>query len=216
MALSLAGNNLGGQPPPNAGRIANVHSSLAEIFGCKFDPDGDLTLIIGSDNVDVTVDSNALCRLSIVFRKMLRDPWLEAKPASGEWRVHLPEDNAYAFSFILDMVHCRYEKPVRGHSLAMMFSILIIVNKYNMYRLIRPVAKSWMTDAIKQAKPDLVSQYRLLFVAWGLGDDATFCQTAKSIALSFPVNWAGNHFDANTGVVLQNLFGLHLMNVAGK
>jgi hypothetical protein len=71
-----------------------------------FDEDGDLRLMVGTNpSQEMLADSHVLCRISPVFRKMLRGPFAERKPGQGNWNIKLPEDDSRSFSVLMDMAH---------------------------------------------------------------------------------------------------------------
>lgn len=100
------------------------------------------TLTVGPDGGrDMKVDSNALSRMSPVFHRMLKGNFAEARPSQGEWRVKLPEDNPEDFAIIMDMIHCQYDLTPQTPTLNELYNILVITNKYDMARAVRPLAK---------------------------------------------------------------------------
>ena len=74
------------------------------------DAEGDLLLNVGAKLAGVKpwsfrVCSAALRRASAVWKSMLFGPWVEAKPAEGDWTVNLPEDNPESFNVLLAIFH---------------------------------------------------------------------------------------------------------------
>lgn len=116
----------------------------------EFDQDGDLTLKVGQNPPQtMKVDSRALCRSSPVFRRMLRGSFSESQPHSGPWEVKLPGDSPHAMSIIMDMVHCQHSRTPSEISLGSLVSVLAFTNKYDMARLLRPVAWRWLTSVTR-------------------------------------------------------------------
>jgi hypothetical protein len=84
-------------------------SALRDSFGI-FDPHGDLRLVVGEEKAESLVCSRSLARASPIFNKMLFGFFYESKPAKGDRRVELPEDDPYALCFLLNIIHGRFDR----------------------------------------------------------------------------------------------------------
>jgi hypothetical protein len=98
----------------------------------------------------------------------------ESRPADGEWLVSLPEDQSEPILVILNIIHGRFGLVPTKPSLAKLYGILEVTNKYDMSEVTRPWAASWMESIKETYLQDGVSLPELLFVAWELGDAELF------------------------------------------
>lgn len=134
-----------------------------------YDKDGDLTLCVGLTETFYQVCPQSLRRSSPVFGRMLFGKFAESRPTVGQWVVDLPDDDNEAMEIFLGMVHSRFEMVPNTLSIAKLYALLTLTNKYDATALVRPWARSWI-DAVKGETWD----YRLLGIAWELGDDYLF------------------------------------------
>jgi hypothetical protein len=85
---------------------------------------------------------------------MLYGPWTEAKPQSNsgsrcQWVVCLPDDEPSAMQVILDIVHGNFDKvPVTPWALDL-YHVVVIADKYHMFRCLRPWAAHWRRVVIQ-------------------------------------------------------------------
>lgn len=172
----------------------------------KFDPEGDLRLIVGSgsDAQEMLVDSRALCRSTPVFRKMLAGTFAEAKPASGDWVVKLPEDNPNGFVILMDMVHHLYERTPNKPSLQELYDLTVLTDKYDMTRILRSKARLWF-NCIAMARmahfKTPFSMAKRLCICWEAGYKEQFSHLVKNVAKQVGVNEEGLLLlQQNTGV----------------
>ncbi|KAK5987386.1 hypothetical protein PT974_11513 [Cladobotryum mycophilum] len=150
-----------------------------------FDPEGDIILAVGTrPGKEMKVDSNTLCRASPVFQIMLRGNFVEARPGSGEWRVRLPEDDVNACIIVLDMIHCQHQLTPDNPSPVEFSNILLFTNKYDMTRIVRPVAKDWLSSIFTEGWPEYPCRalQACLFIAWELGLPTHFGKVANALA----------------------------------
>ncbi len=153
------------------------------------DPDGDLILHVGAKLVgedaaaSFKVCAAALRRASAVWKNMLFGPWIESKPAEGEWTVDLPEDNPESLGVLLAILHGTFCDVPGAVSLDFLCGILVVADKYDLIHLVRPFVDRWV-GAVKS--PDLEGRYngnvpllgftgsdhfRRIYAAWELGCD---------------------------------------------
>lgn len=142
-----------------------------------FDQDGDLILTVGPEdkNQEMQVDSRALCRASLVFRKMLRGNFAEAQPETGEWHVRLPDDNVEGFAVLMDMVHIQSTRTPWSPEIPLLYEIVRLADKYDMTQILRPVAAKWLIK--HQYKLDNIwfdNCIKLLFIARQMGASSLF------------------------------------------
>lgn len=202
-----------------AGTIETQHQTQLGMVGkSTFDPDGDLTLIVGSgvSRQKMQVDSHALCRLSSVLRRMLRGNFLESKPESGPWIVNLPRDDPGAFAAIMDIVHGQFDQSSRHPTLSFLTKIVLLVDKYDMAKALRPVAQKWFNHVRPEAeRPLLHGRESVLFVAWELGHAEVFDRVARRIATEYSADAQGDIL-SSSGSLLKNDDVLGIPNVLGR
>lgn len=140
----------------------------------KIDPDGDLTLVVGSNKTRFLVCSKALSRSAPFWKRCLYGQFKEAKPAADQdWVVEFPEDNASAMKYVLLLVHGLGHKMPKI-DLQLAFEVTVLTNKYDMTRALWAVARSWLRD-LAPTPPDesdddtIVPQLKWLWVTKELG-----------------------------------------------
>ncbi|KAH7137303.1 hypothetical protein B0J13DRAFT_527941 [Dactylonectria estremocensis] len=152
----------------------------------KFDPDGDLVLVVGTGSPqELLVDSRALRRASPVFRAMLSDRFSEAKPKEGILKVELPEDDFDAFAVLMDIVHGVFDRISSKLSAQELYDMCILTNKYDMTQALRPILASEANAAYKKCSGpshESTPQLLLLFIAWGTGQHDDFKALLMNIA----------------------------------
>lgn len=161
------------------------------------DPDGNLYL--DTEPVDnrpyrFRVCSGAFHRQSPVWKAMLFGPWSESKPSSNngeKWIVQLPEDPTRPMSFILRMIHGRFDIVPDKIGLGDLYDILVLT-KYDMTGIARPWCAQWIgvargmavskptTSGIRLSMPDMVKS---LYVARELGDEKLFAHRLRDLAV---------------------------------
>ncbi|KAK5658127.1 hypothetical protein OQA88_2683 [Cercophora sp. LCS_1] len=141
------------------------------------DMDGDLRLRVADADGDVQdyiVCSAAMRRASKVWKTMLFGGYEESRPVGREWLVSLPEDKPEPILVILNIIHGNFSLVPAKPSLAEMYEILEVTNKYDMSGVIRPWAANWM-ESIKETYMQVGACLpELIFIAWELGDDELF------------------------------------------
>lgn len=98
----------------------------------KFDQNGDLQLFVGTNDAkkEMLVDSRALCRASPILRKKLA----ETKSEGGHWHLKFPDDQAEAFSILMDMVHGQFILTPKYPSIEQLYQVVFLANKYDMFQ----------------------------------------------------------------------------------
>jgi hypothetical protein len=155
-------------------RSLNALDFLGQPEFITIDKAGDLWLIVGTgwDSITLLVDSRTLCRASKVFRSMLRAGFMESKPQDhGHWEIKLPDDKSLPFIILMDIIHCEYERTPIHISLHNLYDVCILTNKYDMTKVLRPMAATWYHDLEIPRKDNLqISELcNRLFVFWELG-----------------------------------------------
>lgn len=122
----------------------------------EIDPDGDLTLAVGANNIRFLVCSKTLSRSAPFWKTCLYGPFLESRPAAGQdWEVKLPEDNPRGLHILLLLVHGLGHKlpPI---NLRLAFETTVLSNKYGMTHALWAVAKTWLQD-LKPNPPNVLN-----------------------------------------------------------
>ncbi|KAI0843621.1 hypothetical protein F5Y06DRAFT_255377 [Hypoxylon sp. FL0890] len=161
------------------------------------DPDGDLCLHVGPLAAEFVVCSKTMARSSPFWKKMLYGSFAEGKKAQPqdsekEWIVKLPEDNVTAMTIVLSIIHGRFDKVAGYEDLiytAHLYNLCVLTDKYDMTHVLRPWAKGWSrsvhsrSDKLGQSLREKFCHERL-WIAWDLGDQATFEEMAKALLVN--------------------------------
>ena len=104
---------------------------------------------------------------------------LETKPTDGRpWVAELPEDDEEAMALVLAMVHAKSATLQPSFELKMIYQIMIIVDKYDLYEVIRPYAAQWIMVLEPEHGATTLRNKRnpvwATYVAWRLGNQALF------------------------------------------
>jgi hypothetical protein len=102
---------------------------------------------------------------------MLFGPWAESKPADAgeQWSVSLPEDPPAALEIVLNIMHGKVDLVPNEVQPALFSDILVLTDKYDMRRLIRPWTRPWLAKAswhLDRVGAELVQSAH---IAWELG-----------------------------------------------
>jgi len=161
--------------------------------GITFDPDGDLTLVVGQDpsKADFAVCSRTLSRASLVFKRMFNGAFLESKPTDGSpWIVSLPEDNPMAAKDLLAIVHSRFDllldADVSTPGTRGLYYILVFSEKYDLTKFIRPWAQSWVPSVEEFSRS--ADYHVLIGIAWELGTRTALEHVAKRMIVECGFN----------------------------
>ncbi|OHW92599.1 BTB homology protein [Colletotrichum incanum] len=186
--------------------LSNSVNSISEEI--QVDPDGDLVLRAGQQMEEpqksFRVCASALRRSSQVWKKMLFGPFKESKPAFGTWLVNLPDDDAEALGILLNIIHANFPLVPTTPSLAALYEIFRMANKYDMIPALKPWANAWLDVAESYATAaDGRSMAALTYVAWELGQVELHRKTMKELLLYSTVDKDGRMVTVD-GVVLDD------------
>jgi hypothetical protein len=98
----------------------------------------------------------------------------------------LPEDKAVPLKALLHIIHAQFEQVPQSLNLSELYEIVVMSNKYDMTRILRPWAKIWFEPHAKSNGAD--GRELLLWVAWELGAGNVFEKVAKGATLEFKVD----------------------------
>ncbi|KAK0667806.1 hypothetical protein QBC41DRAFT_347735 [Cercophora samala] len=151
------------------------------------DEDGDLVLHVGpaANRNGYRIDSATLRRASEVFKAWF-SRWIDNKPVDGsQWVIDLPDDNPTSFKVLLHIVHGQFEQATNAMAQgdgSMLHELLVLCDKYDMARMIKPWASAWLDRTINDTK-DKPSYWKLVFVAWELGRYDLFTESCQHLIL---------------------------------
>jgi hypothetical protein len=118
----------------------------------SMDDDGDLTLVIGSDENKSTflVCSRTLSRSTPVFKAMLYGPFGDSRFANASaesWTVELPDDLPAPATILFNIVHGRFkELPANFDTVHPLYEVLAFADKYDMTMLLAPWLQAWVSS----------------------------------------------------------------------
>ncbi|KAK3488019.1 uncharacterized protein B0T23DRAFT_407201 [Neurospora hispaniola] len=192
---------------------ANDASMLSCDEIVEIDPDGDLLLYTKPDpglggRFRFRVCSAALRRHSPVWKAMLFGPWKESKPADdSEWAVEFPEDLAYEFQIVLNIIHGLVDRVPSSLDIDTFFKLLILVNKYDIAHIMKPWCTTWETPALSS----LVGHDVLkgLYIARELGYKDLFIFRLAQIAVN---TWVEGDFLVFRDSSIMDLDGIILQD----
>ncbi|KAL0935997.1 nuclear pore protein-like protein [Colletotrichum truncatum] len=188
--------------------------------------DGDLTLVVGGGECDdndadsdyeedrtiptrFVVCSKTMKRAFKVFGAMLSSQYcfVESKPASGPWVVHLPEDAPEPMFVMLCFGHGLFHNIPQTMTLPELYDLLVLTNKYLFTPHITPWIQNWLGAYVMSAsKVQFLTrqqQYQVIWVAWELGDHQLLARAIQQIARD--CNKIPRMFTiGNRGLVLKN------------
>ncbi|KAK4177139.1 hypothetical protein QBC36DRAFT_372454 [Triangularia setosa] len=168
------------------------------------DDDGDLILVAGGrtfhNKAVFKVDASALRRASPVWKAMLFGPWSESKPKDGsKWLVRLPADDTDALTVVLGIIHNVYDSvPSDTITPTLMWKILVVCDKYDMTRILKPWALSWS----KHVRGLNTNYEKAIFIAWELGDEAWFASRFKDLVFKSCVTAQGRLTCLSSGFMI--------------
>lgn len=156
-----------------------------------FDPDGELYLEVGPEKVVYVVCPRSLARASPVSKRMLYGGFAEAKPATGDWRVPLPEDNPEALELLLNIIHGHFAEIPDEIDEIELYEAAVLTNKYDLTHIVRPWAQPWLADLKLQMD---IPAHRI-WIAWELGDQELFISELDDLRLDCSSNAEGDLVD---------------------
>ncbi|KAK4184638.1 hypothetical protein QBC35DRAFT_391287 [Podospora australis] len=181
-----------GSDPNKQGGLGFILGPCSAIEVEEIDPDGDLVLLVGNSSGffkarRFRVSSSAMRRHSPVWKAMLFGPWKEKNPENGEWNVAFPDDSPPSFCLVLNIVHGRFDQvPTRLLALRPLYDLVVLLDKYDMVRIIRPWAKGMVQNAPSFGTCE--SLRRWTHIAWESGDRDAFFQGIYNAVLGISVD----------------------------
>ncbi|KAB5545488.1 hypothetical protein GE09DRAFT_1243111, partial [Coniochaeta sp. 2T2.1] len=175
----------------------------------QFDPDGELQLEVGAENAIFVVCPRSLARASPVFKAMFYGGFSEARQATGNWRVKLPEDDPEALALLLNIIHGRFDKVPLVLVDSKIYKITVLSNKYDLTEALRPWAKRWTKAFVEHS----ANSAQVAWIAWELGDRVLLEDMLDDLLLDGSLNEDGDLVSGWDGQPLNSFEMLALMNV---
>lgn len=148
----------------------------------QFDDKGDIRLVVTEPPSE---ESSAKCYTFIVSSKvmslacdawntMLNGQFIEAQSTSGQRKIGLPEDDPRALAILLNIAHLRFDLVPSPISFSLLLKVTVLTDKYDMTRVIRPWATSWIDGLGSQLSVTSPGHEEWLWIAWELGNKSKF------------------------------------------
>lgn len=148
------------------------------------DPQGDIVLVVGHDQVQIPVSSQLLCMASRPFSKMLGPSFREGQPdkAVTVKEVSLPDDKPSATELMCNIIHHRIHDPSLAPTAAELHDLAIVSDKYDCIQAISLAATAWIQPDATQHISNLGM---LMATAFMLKLSAPFYRVTKTLILGF-------------------------------
>lgn len=158
--------------------------SLAPTHCDDPDPDGDVTLIIGSSKARMKVCSRIMSLASPALAALFSPKFKEGHQLStaGNVVVPLPEDDPDVFRLICNILHFKdfcYEVE-----LPLLLRLAITCDYYGITKPLEAWTEKWLDPHILATNPDdWKSAGELLWISFALGDAQNFTRTSQALML---------------------------------
>jgi hypothetical protein len=137
----------------------------------------------------IKVSSKHLMLASPVFKAMLHNNFQEGQTlrATGTLQLPLPDDDPYALTILLDIIHARTKKVARAVSKDQILQIAILVDKYQLHELMEIYSDEWIR-VLQPEVPQTWTQESLDWVCifWVFGKGQEFKEITKIIQREAP------------------------------
>jgi len=166
------------------------------------DPDGDLSLVVGSDHQAIPttfkVCSAAMRRASPVWKAMLFGGWAESKAnnRTSDWVVSLPDDLPDQVLIILNIAHGKFDLvPDKFEKIHELYDLIVLADKYEAIQSLRLWVNSWIRHVGSvvsptstrvhrgQESPTILALLDATYIAWKLGHEPYFTSGMIQICL---------------------------------
>lgn len=157
----------------------------------QIDAAGDLKLLLQHREEWVTfqVSSKAMSLASPVWRAMLdpNGPFRESQSDNSE--IIFPDDDPEALLILLSAAHLRFQEVPKHLSFERLLNVCVLCDKYDCITLVRPWIFEWKVRQIVPTDWELYEEW--LFIAWTMGDEATFKRVGRSMILRATTDESG-------------------------
>jgi hypothetical protein len=163
---------------------STTHSQL------DVDPEGDLMLLVGSQNQQsIRVSSKMLSLASAVFATLLSPRFAEGRAladigSSTILIVPLPEDDPAAMVWICKALHFCYSSTVGGPAVAVLMATATLYDKYDLSKALCSWSHVWLEQWRTSCWIN-VSTPELLCISYALGYRDTFCDMSTMMIKNY-------------------------------
>lgn len=176
------------------------------------DLSGDLDLLIEYEDAKTkatiiktfVVSTKVLCLASPVWKTMFdpKGPW-NIQP--GEEGFSMPEDDPNALLILLDAAHLNFDRIPSVVSFDLLLQVLILCDKYDVMRLLRPWIPGWIRASKKFTPVCSPGNQDWLFIAWSFGNETIYNDVSKYLVFSVSVDEEGRCLDPKAQVLEDNM-----------
>ncbi|GKU16312.1 unnamed protein product [Fusarium langsethiae] len=110
-------------------------------------PDGDLILVVGSDETKLRVRSVLMMAVSKPFSVMLGPDWKEShdmRDHDGLSKLSLPDDDAAALEIICSVIHYQNKKVPRTLPACDVLAVAVVADKYGCVDALKFASETWL------------------------------------------------------------------------
>ena len=145
-------------------------------------PSGDVILVVGPDQVQLRVASQALRGVSKPLNSMLSPTYSEGQDLdeSCPKDVALPEDDANAFELVCNVIHHRNRYLPNVVNPEEVEQIAVLSEKYDCIEAMRFAAKAWLSPQLQHTIVDLE---HLMVAAYLFGEAEKFSLVTQALVL---------------------------------
>lgn len=157
------------------------------------DPDGDVILLVGTENSkSIRASSKVLTLASPVFAAMLGPNFSEGSKLSTAqpYELHLPEDDPEAIIWLCLILH--YQRQIDdGMTLSLFENLALVCNKYDCANSLSSWSKVWLLHRVEARPKDKAHYERLLYTSYVYGIHESFWASSKAFLLNGHPNSSG-------------------------
>jgi len=186
---------------------------------------GDTQLLVSLPEGEITasVSSHAMSLASPVWKKFISPPWRPSQinklretsslddnegvrisfpPASDEL-LDFREDDADALLLLLRIAHLDFISVKKRLSIAELYNLAILCDKYDCVHLIKPWVDEWSLWAARGARNQVGGELlsKRLFIAWSFGRIADFRTSASVLLMQSGTDKNGQLLDLEGEVI---------------
>ncbi|KAI3322884.1 hypothetical protein HD806DRAFT_499613 [Xylariaceae sp. AK1471] len=146
---------------------------------------------VEEDNAYFLVHSCTLKRAWPQWKELLPTGLTGCGPPHITYIVELPVGSSFrAMATLLHIIHLQLDQVLgNGNPLdrEILYEITVLTDAFNLTHILRPRARNWLNQSVIGTGPgqDMLVLERTLWIAWELGDLASFEATARNLALNF-------------------------------
>lgn len=179
--------------------------------------DGDIILVIGSEQQSLRVSSVVMKNASTVFHAMLSPGFAEGETLlrSHQVRIPLPDDDADGIFAVLCVLHGRNELVPETLAPEKVYRVAVLVDKYNLFSPLKFAARHWL-DVCKATKGE--DLWLLMSAAYLFQDGKAFSEATKRLVIqhtgSYRTFAAGDEIGSEVSLkICCEYSSYHLFNV---